>query len=96
MRATSHSKSSSFYRVVKKRLQKAHETKMYMEDFIQEQGRWKEIERSRRKEENDKIEAYTKLLLNRENEIKSLKKGQEEARNQIYTKVIAVICCWSR
>ena len=75
-----------------RRHQKQKETKKYIEDFMTEQKMWKQLELARQKEENERIQAYSKMLQNRDDEIKHSKQDKELHRNQIYQKVSINFC----
>jgi hypothetical protein len=70
-----------------KRFEKQRETKKYIEDFVAEQKIWKQNELARQKAENEKIEAYAKMIMVREDEIKVKKMEAKGAMEQIYAKV---------
>lgn len=69
------------------RLEKRHETKLFIEQFMKDRDNWKEQERRRQQEENDKIAEYARLQKLREDNAATKKKLEAAGKDAIYDKV---------
>lgn len=69
------------------RLQKAQESRQFIESYLNQRQEWKRLEQQRMEEENEKIELYAKMQREREADLAAKKKANEDQRGAIYEKV---------
>ncbi|KAJ2999521.1 mannosyl-oligosaccharide alpha-1,2-mannosidase [Globomyces sp. JEL0801] len=78
-------------REAKLRLDKQHETKLFIENFMKEREEWKAEEKRLQEEENQKILEFAKLQKEREDKAVTKKKTLEAGKDAIYDKLAAEI-----
>ncbi|KAJ3029295.1 mannosyl-oligosaccharide alpha-1,2-mannosidase [Rhizophlyctis rosea] len=75
----------------RRRLEKQHETKQFIEDFMREREEWRRKERERQEMENRRIEEYAALQRQREEEVMMQKRKVEGERRGVYDKLAAEV-----
>ncbi|KAJ3051021.1 mannosyl-oligosaccharide alpha-1,2-mannosidase [Rhizophlyctis rosea] len=73
------------------RLEKQHETKQFIEDFMREREEWRQKERDRQEGETRKIEEYARMQREREEELAKVKRSVQSERDVIYDKLAAEV-----
>ncbi|KAI9144538.1 tumor suppressor, Mitostatin-domain-containing protein [Paraphysoderma sedebokerense] len=69
------------------RLQKAQESRQFIESYLNQRQEWKRLEQQKMEEENQKIELYAKMQREREADLAAKKKANEDQRGAIYEKL---------